>query len=652
MTLDVLFRSVGNSLVESEHHLSEIARSDHSEAQLVAASPFLESLYGDTENRAFSRAQTPMLVSKSRSPSKLPRTPTKPAFPFSSRFHLSSIYSSFRMRQVPESEHMPGEFPLDPSEESEYQELKITEQAPQTGLARLTRSVGKLAYSSLKDTMPQAPATPHPSSKRPIPRASTLPQLPDLDGFSLPSDNSCDYAIVVSMYEVYNDRIFDLLIGAATTSKTTSKDAKRRPLLFKCTEHSPDRKLVTGLRKILCSSLDEALLVLESGLTERRIAGTGSNAVSSRSHGFFCIEVKKKPRHSHPETLWKGATMTIVDLAGSERARTAKTAGTTLAEAGKINESLMYLGQCMQMQSDNANLSATSDPHLVPFRQCKLTELLFSNIFTQRGSANSNRGQSKGVMIVTADPRGDFNATSQILRYSALAREVTVPRIPSVTQSIIYPSLSKHDITSPTLTGRTSPTLTNNTAEEVLILSSELEVMQVRLAEEVERRKAAEESWALASSKAETTIQKAVQEAVEATDASVRAECMDAFDHQLAIERARWADAREEEREANERLMDDKIDLLRSATEVEDDNGGIRIHEDSWKTKHDMLEQENSALLVRLRSMETEMRRLRNQNEAGRTPSRKLKQLKTKRWVADADSENLDGNDENDLPVV
>lgn len=38
--------------------------------------------------------------------------------------------------------------------------------------------------------------------------------------------------------------------------------------------------------------------------------------------------------------------------AGSERARNAKTAGATLAEAGKINESLMYLGQCLQLQSD------------------------------------------------------------------------------------------------------------------------------------------------------------------------------------------------------------------------------------------------------------------------------------------------------------
>jgi hypothetical protein len=49
---------------------------------------------------------------------------------------------------------------------------------------------------------------------------------------------------------------------------------------------------------------------------------------------------------------WGGSALTIVDLAGSERARDAKTQGATLMEAGKINESLMYLGQCLQMQSD------------------------------------------------------------------------------------------------------------------------------------------------------------------------------------------------------------------------------------------------------------------------------------------------------------
>jgi succinate--hydroxymethylglutarate CoA-transferase len=151
------------------------------------------------------------------------------------------------------------------------------------------------------------------------------------------------------MYEVYNDRIFDLLSG--NTTKNKQPNVKRRALLFKSTEKSPDRKVVAGLTKIICGSFEEAMMVLETGLMERKVTGTGSNAVSSRSHGFFHIEIKK--RDAERQGPWSSSNLTIVDLAGSERARNAKTAGETLAEAGKINESLMYLGQCMQMQSDN-----------------------------------------------------------------------------------------------------------------------------------------------------------------------------------------------------------------------------------------------------------------------------------------------------------
>jgi hypothetical protein len=182
-----------------------------------------------------------------------------------------------------------------------------------------------------------------------IPRPSTLPQTPSVADLAIPTDPNAEYAIVISMYEVYNDRIFDLLTGTAMKSKHPS--VKRRALLFKSTEQSPDRKVVAGLTKIICGSFEEAMMVLETGLMERKVAGTGSNAVSSRSHGFFCVEVKK--RVSDRKGPWSSSTLTIVDLAGSERARNAKTAGATLAEAGKINESLMYLGQCMQMQADN-----------------------------------------------------------------------------------------------------------------------------------------------------------------------------------------------------------------------------------------------------------------------------------------------------------
>lgn len=83
----------------------------------------------------------------------------------------------------------------------------------------------------------------------------------------------------------------------------------------------------------------------------------------------------------------------------------------------------MCLGQCLQLQTQTLE---NGKPAVVPWRQSKLTELLFSNAFSGAGG-----GGHKTSMIVTADAMGDFNATSQILRYSALAREVTVPRAPS-----------------------------------------------------------------------------------------------------------------------------------------------------------------------------------------------------------------------------
>lgn len=193
-----------------------------------------------------------------------------------------------------------------------------------------------------------------PTSRRNLARPSALPQLPDISSINISCDPSAEYAVVISMYEVHNDRIYDLLTPA--TKSASTREYRRRPLLFKSTELSPDRKVVAGLRKVVCTTLKEAVTVMEAGLLERRVAGTGSNSVSSRSHGFFCFEVKKRTHGKRPGP-WGGSKLTIVDLAGSERARDAKTQGATLVEAGKINESLMYLGQCLQTQSEVSSSS-------------------------------------------------------------------------------------------------------------------------------------------------------------------------------------------------------------------------------------------------------------------------------------------------------
>ncbi|KAI7271111.1 P-loop containing nucleoside triphosphate hydrolase protein [Hortaea werneckii] len=417
--------------------------------------------------------------------------------------------------------------------------------------------------------------------RRNIPRVSNLANHPPVDDIEIAIDRDAEYAVVVSMYEVHNDRIYDLLASSSSSAcnkqQQQQQQAKRRALLFKSTEKSPDRKVVAGLKKVVCSTLEEALLVLETGLTERRVAGTGSNAVSSRSHGFFNIEVKKRARSTRGIPVsgpWTSSTLTIVDLAGSERARAAKTAGATLAEAGKINESLMYLGQCMQLQADQAQ--GLTNANVVPFRQCKLTELLFSNSLGATGGkeTGSKKAPQKAVMIVTADPLGDYNATSQILRYSALAREVAVPRVPSVTSQIasapVMPSnLHGHP------TGRATPS--SNTAavqeelEQALVtiasLRSELEVSQLLLQEETQRRQEAEASWKVAETR------------IDEVEAEVREEMWEEFESRLALEQRRWRAARGAEMDAQDQHLDRKLEVLTQ---------GMTIYEDETAEKENL----------------------------------------------------------------
>ena len=247
---------------------------------------------------------------------------------------------------------------------------------------------------------------------------------------------------------------------------------------------------------------------------------------------------------------------------GSERARNAKTAGATLAEAGKINESLMYLGQCLQMQSDCQDgtkvhlffsqgyrmILIAYGQTIVPFRQCKLTELLFSNSFPSTAhhptlhSAHHHRNAQKGIMIVTADPLGDFNATSQILRYSALAREVTVPRIPSVTSSIMAGTTSAVQKPHASASGTTSPSmvypdeaLVEMPFSEVARLNEQIEILNVKLHEEQGRRREAEVEWQKAEDRAEEV------------EREIREECWQDLERRLDEEKRRWMNALGEE---------------------------------------------------------------------------------------------------------
>lgn len=371
MALDVIFQSLEPTIKPPDNSinpilLASVAASDPCEAQFFSAQTFLEAVYGDqnADRGRNSRAQTPVSSSRANTPSMVRNPPP----PKSTQIGPAACPSIFE-RLCP----IFTLSPVSPLKSSKIPSLNTTrvdskiialKERPKYLLpgspshAHSEMVENNFAKSRLEISKDPVPALIFPRRQMPQ-RPSVLPRLPDVSHLALELNPKSEYMILVSMYEVYNDRIFDLLSpaivpgqGSTMSRQGNNQKDRRRPLMFKYTEASPDRKVVAGLRKIACSTYEEALAILDVGLTERKVSGTGANSVSSRSHGFFCLEVKRRMRNKRTgEETWVGNTLSVADLAGSERARTAKTAGSTLAEAGKINESLMYLGQCLQMQS-------------------------------------------------------------------------------------------------------------------------------------------------------------------------------------------------------------------------------------------------------------------------------------------------------------
>jgi chromosome segregation ATPase len=220
-------------------------------------------------------------------------------------------------------------------------------------------------------------------------------------------------------------------------------------------------------------------------------------------------------------------------------------------------------------------------------------------------------------MIVTADPHGDYNATSQILRYSALAREVTVPRIPSVTSTILAGTTANPKSVGHS-SGRSTPSDLAGEIEamnaEVARLREALEITQIRLEEEMQRRIEAEASWTAAEAR------------IHEVEADIREEVWSEMEAKLALEQRRWRAARDEELDRNDEHLDRKLEILASGISIYDDNDKENNEAglDRSDSKMRELAQENADLQNRLASMERE--------KTQRSPSKKMKVLKTRKW--------------------
>uniref|UniRef100_A0A8C9Z8Z8 Kinesin-like protein n=1 Tax=Sander lucioperca TaxID=283035 RepID=A0A8C9Z8Z8_SANLU len=241
-----------------------------------------------------------------------------------------------------------------------------------------------------------------------IPR--TLHQI-----FEKLSENGTEFSVKVSLLEIYNEELFDLL--------SPSDDVNERLQLF----DDPRNKrgvVVKGLEEVTVHNKDEVYQILERGSAKRRTASTLMNAYSSRSHSVFSVTIHMKEITMDGEELVKIGKLNLVDLAGSENIGRSGAVDKRAREAGNINQSLLTLGRVITALVEKR-------PH-IPYRESKLTRIL----------QDSLGGRTKTSIIATVSPSSsNLEETLSTLEYASRAKNIM--NKPEVNQKLTKRTLIK-----------------------------------------------------------------------------------------------------------------------------------------------------------------------------------------------------------------
>uniref|UniRef100_A0A3Q2QBJ6 Kinesin-like protein n=1 Tax=Fundulus heteroclitus TaxID=8078 RepID=A0A3Q2QBJ6_FUNHE len=167
-------------------------------------------------------------------------------------------------------------------------------------------------------------------------------------------DENLEFHIKVSYFEIYLDKIRDLL-DVSKTNLAVHEDKNRVPYVKGCTER-------------FVSSPEEVMDVIDEGKANRHVAVTNMNEHSSRSHSIFLINIKQENVETEKKLSGK---LYLVDLAGSEKVSVSKTGaeGAVLDEAKNINKSLSALGNVISALAEGTKTH-------VPYRDSKMTRIL------------------------------------------------------------------------------------------------------------------------------------------------------------------------------------------------------------------------------------------------------------------------------------
>lgn len=186
-------------------------------------------------------------------------------------------------------------------------------------------------------------------------------------------DTQFRYDISLSYIEIYNNMAYDLLSSEEEQRDRSLDKLTKVQIIDNTSSEGPPSSKNQGsvilmhdnqshtspLRK--CNDDETAFMLLFLGETNRAIAATQSNDVSSRSHCILTLHIECRDGNGSV----KSSKLNFVDLAGSERTENLGDEQNRIREARYINQSLFYLHNVIE------KLNTGSD--FIPYRDSKIT---------------------------------------------------------------------------------------------------------------------------------------------------------------------------------------------------------------------------------------------------------------------------------------
>ncbi|NXF82882.1 KIF14 protein, partial [Sclerurus mexicanus] len=211
------------------------------------------------------------------------------------------------------------------------------------------------------------------------------------------------YHLEMSFFEIYNEKIHDLLVFKAENGQKKQLRVREHPVLG---------PYVEGLTVNVVRSYSDIQSWLELGNKQRATAATVMNDKSSRSHSVFTLVMTQtKVEFVNEEQCDRRLTshINLIDLAGSECCAKAQTTGERLKEGVSINKSLLTLGRVISALSKQFQNGKKT---FIPYRESVLTWLLKESL----------GGNSQTTMIATVSPAASSTEeTLSTLRYAKQA---------------------------------------------------------------------------------------------------------------------------------------------------------------------------------------------------------------------------------------